>query len=170
MYALAGGGLCLALVASAIYIVGADRELARTDNPPKRYEKVLAEGVTVNRHGVYGVDFLRVGSARIEKVRRGPITLGAFNTLVLDDLEIVMPLDGVPGLEKPPAPAGGESTRTIAASDGVFRLEPATLNFLNPDGTSFSSVSIKGLKVSRQTANGVEPLFSAANRASPKNG
>ncbi len=51
----------------------------------------MAEGVSVRRHGYYGVDFIRCGNCRMEKRKFGALTLGCFNVLCLDDLSIVIP-------------------------------------------------------------------------------
>ena len=51
----------------------------------KRYSTEIAEGVRLRDFRHFGVDLLSFKSCRIEKLRRGPVTLGAFNVLVLEE-------------------------------------------------------------------------------------
>lgn len=58
---------------------------------PKRYARDLAEGVAMQvgaRDGVYHVSCERV---HVEKRKKGALTFGAFNELVLDGLSVVIP-------------------------------------------------------------------------------
>ena len=112
----------------------------------KNYQRTLAEGVRVSRHGCYGIDFIECGSCRVEKMRKGPLTLGGLNVLAIDDLKIVLPPKGdewIPGSSK----NGGKHS---AAHDVAKRLGVSD-GFLKNNGLplKFSGIRIKSLVVDR---------------------
>ena len=97
------GGLLLALAAAlgtwqalrqidSAGIIGSDRA---SSGRKKVFQQTFVEGLRVTRHGFRGVDFLQCGKCRLEKRKQGFITFGGFNVLVLEDLSIVLPPDGV---------------------------------------------------------------------------
>lgn len=63
------------------------RNEARTVN----FGQTVANGVSLRKHGFYGIDFVRCGSCRIEKRKIGALTMGGFNVLILKDLDLVIP-------------------------------------------------------------------------------
>ena len=88
-----GGGTWLALRYVDAHGLGGARTAQRQK---KEYRKVLAEDLRVTRHGVPGVDLLRCGICRLEKRKKGPLTLGGMNVLVMEDLSVVLPPEDSP--------------------------------------------------------------------------
>ena len=83
-----------ALAIVGVYSLDKDRENRGGVSARKHNFTVgMAEGLSVRRHGCYGVDFIRCGSCRVEKRKLGGLTIGCFNVLCLDDLSIVIPDD-----------------------------------------------------------------------------
>ena len=86
-----------AVAAIALAIWGVTRLLDNADvasprnRVQKTYRRTLAEDLRVTREGVYGVDFVKCASCRLEKRKKGPLTFGGLNVLVMEDLSIVMP-------------------------------------------------------------------------------
>lgn len=108
---------------------------------------------------------MRAGSVRIEKIRRGPLTFGAYNALLLENLEITIPLHGNGRIISAALDNAADGGSRDPESPAMLDFNPETFAFLNPGGRSFSSVKIEGLTVSRQTENGTEPLFTAKRGA-----
>lgn len=94
-------GLTVAFCAMTVVMALAIVNVCSTDNASREiggdlarrheFASKLAEGLSLRRHGCYGVDFIRCGSCRMEKRKLGGLTLGCFNVLCLDDLSIVIP-------------------------------------------------------------------------------
>ena len=131
----------------------------------KHYRETLVEGLAVNRHGLYGVDLVRCRSCRVEKRKKGIFTLGGFNVLVIDDLDIILPPEE--GCERPATEGDGDSPRSMARRMGVSD------SFLSARGMpiSFSGLKINGLSVGRLTAeNKPEPAFAAKSAKAVRGG
>ena len=127
----------------------------------------LAEGVSVRRHGIYGVDFIRCGKCRVEKRKLGALTLGCFNVLVLEDLSVVIPprepADDAVSNES----GGGVSARELAEGLGLNE------GFLKSQGCRlrFSGLKISGLSVATlDAASNAVPRFVAANGTAERDG
>lgn len=109
--------------------------------------KKIAEDVVVSRNGIYGVDFVRCGQIRIEKIKRGPFAFGAFNRLVLDDLRVVIPIkskkSNIDGLKS--------DTSTKSTAKDILQNIGVDTDFLVANGINrkFSGLLINGLNISK---------------------
>lgn len=127
----------------------------------RRFSTRVAEGFALRRHGYYGIDFVRCGKCRIEKRKLGPLTLGGFNVLVLEDLAVVLPDRGMRGAS---AGESGGGPHQLSARDiaGELGIDDSMLK-ANGWKTRFSGLKIIGLSVSTlDAATNVVPRFSAA--------
>lgn len=145
-----GGAAVLLLVPGWLDRLDVKVELPRIG---KRYSQVLTEGAVLNKHGVYGVDFVRCGKCSVKKLRKGPLTFGGMNVLVLDDLKVVIP----PREAAATNSADGVTAREIAGRMGVDD------SFLGSRGVGlkFSGLRINGLALSRLDGTNVVPVLSA---------
>ena len=111
--------------------------------PAKKFAKNLAEGVRVSRDGYEGVDFVKCGSCRLEKRKSGALTFGAFNVLVLEDLEVVAPPAGEDdGAASSPQDGDGvDVVRRMGISDAFLTSRRMPLRF--------SAVRISDFSLSR---------------------
>ena len=110
----------------------------------------------------------------MEKRKKGVLTFGGMNTLVLEGLDVVLPPEesGEPGGDGPDAhrPSGGgdgQDARTVVRRLGISD------GFLAKRGVpfKFSSVRIAGLSVGRLAGtNRVERIFSARSGVSRRDG
>lgn len=134
----------------------------------KWYSISLAEGVRVGRHGMYGVDFVKCDSCRIEKLRRGPLSFGGFNVLVLENLEIVMPERDVASVARETSTTKSDSVhelaRDLGLTDGLLTSRGIPLKF--------SGIKISGFRASRLAGDGksVRPAFAAVGAESAVGG
>lgn len=135
----------------------------------KVYKRTFVEGLRVSRHGCFGIDFVECGSCRVEKMRKGPFTLGGVNVLTIDDLKVVLPPRG-DEWKSDAANCGGKQS---AAHDVARRLGVSD-NFLKSNGIPlrFSGLRIKSLTVDRlQDYNGSpEKVFSADSGEAVRDG
>ena len=63
----------------------------QTSSPTKAFSVNVAEEFRYREFHHLGVDLLAFKACRIEKLRRGAVSFGAFNVLVLDDVTINLP-------------------------------------------------------------------------------
>lgn len=141
-----------------VLVLGLPQMLDRLDSGSKgsvvrkRFSRELAADVSLRRHGVYGIDFIRCGSCRIEKLKHGPFTFGGLNVLVLKDLAVVIP----PREENNPE-SGPMTARSFAArlgmNDDFLRAQGA--------GLKFSGLRIERLQLSRLEGTNVVKVLSA---------
>lgn len=139
-------------------VLGLPQMLERDELGPKapvvrkRFSRELAADVSLRRHGVYGIDFVRCRSCRIEKLKHGPFTFGGLNVLVLEDLSVVIP----PREEADPE-FGPITARSFAARLGIDN------DFLRTQGTGlkFSGLRIERLDLSRLEGTNVVKVLSA---------
>ena len=130
----------------------------------KSYRQTIAENLRVTRHGIRGVDFIKCGSCRVEKRKKGFLTLGGMNVLVLEDLSVVLPRME-PELKSPDR--NGSDARSIVRRMGVSD------GFLKERGLPmrFSGLKISNLSVSRLSeANTAEPALSARSAEAVRGG
>ena len=127
------------------------KEVARPSPAPvrqKRYSIPVAESVRYRDLDHLGVDRFTFKGCRIEKRRRGAITFGAFNVLVVERLTV-----NIPALsEKTGSPEKG-------GAEGFAE------RFLQSQGFAagrFSGLRVDGLTVNRCSSNRVERIFTAA--------
>lgn len=128
----------------------------------KRYSQVLTEGAVLNRHGVYGVDFVRCRRCSVEKMRQGPLTFGGLNVLVLEGLEVVLPPSTNDGeaVESPVTPR--EIAGRLGLDDGFLKSQGASLKF--------SGLRVEDLTVSFMRGTNVVRAFSAARGEAKQDG
>lgn len=124
--------------------------------PQKRYSTEIAEGVRLRDFRHFGVDLLSFKSCRIEKLRRGPVTLGAFNVLVLE--EVVVHLVSAAERDAPSAPAASHPV----PGDSLEAFADLFKSVQGLTAKKYSSVRIKGLTVNRWAGGAAERLFTAA--------
>ena len=163
------GGLLVfaALVASVVVVafhLDAGSGLpAAPEARSKVFGRTIAENLRVSRHGVYGVDFVKCRSCRLEKRKRGPLTFGGLNVLVMEDLSIVIP----PEEGEKSADVADDSPRSLVRRLGVSD------GFLTGRGLpiKFSGLRISNLEVSRLAdGNRPEMLFSARKAEAVRGG
>ena len=166
---IVAGGLALTVLAGSaawLAIRHADSIALADSRPaavPKTYRQTLAKNLRVVRSEMACVDFVKCGTCRLEKRKRGPITLGALNMLVLEDLSVVLPDD------ETPEGGGGERDDTM----GVVRHLGVNDGFLSSRGIPyrFSGVRIQRLAVSRFVREkGVQPVFRAEQAEAVRGG
>lgn len=143
------GAACAFVLAAGLLSIAAARRLdvkpSALPRGQKTYSRTLVEGLSVSRHGLYGVDLVTCKSCRLQKRKQGIFTLGAMNVLVIDDLAVVLPRD-----EAPESAVSEEGdARTFARRIGVSD------RFLAVRGIApkFSGLKINGLSVSRFTVD-----------------
>ena len=165
---LTGGCLLFVLMGLCVWMVLRQSvdTVAQTPPRPKVFKRALAEDLRLTRHGVYGVDFVRCGACRLEKRKRGALTFGGFNVLVLEDLSVVLPPDET---EKEPGatPRGDEGARSVVRRMGISE------DFLSGRGIpfKFSSVRVSKLEVNRlEGSNTVVRVFTASGAESVREG
>ena len=142
-------GVCIVL---SFFTLGSSFVLRRFDpahgnvNRSKVYQRTLVEGLRVSRHGCLGVDFVECGSCRVEKMRKGPLTLGGVNVLAIDDLKVVLPPKG----DEWRLGAARDGGKRSSAHDVANRLGVSD-RFLKNNGLplKFSGLRIKSLAVGR---------------------
>ena len=135
---------------------------------PKQFKRVIAEDVQVRQHGLYGIDLITCGSCRLEKRRLGMMTLGGMNTLVLEDLSIVLPPHNGCG-DDPLDEADDERTSAreivnrLGLSDRIVQMGGARLRF--------SGLKIKNLSLAMLSAEtNICPSFVASWGEAQKDG
>ena len=147
--------LALAIIGGTLWVaLQSDGLLAKRAAVPvaaKSFSTEVAEGGRLRDFEHFGVDLLSFGTCRIEKLRRGGITLGAFNVLVLDDVTInLMGPDQSIKHKKEIQP-----TDNTEAFIGLFKSVQGL------SGKKISGVRISRLAVNRLTGGGTEHLFAA---------
>ena len=175
---IAIGALALAgLLGTATWLaVSRSDALGVTAAAPKVkvFRRTLIEDLRVTRHGVMGVDLIRCGVCRLEKRKKGVLTFGGMNTLVLEDLNVVLPPeeggesgDGGQDAHRPSGGGDGQDARAVVRRLGISD------DFLAKRGVpfKFSAVRIAGLSVGRLSGtNRVERIFSARSGVSRRDG
>ena len=149
-----------------------------TEAPPgkerrtEQFSETLAEGVSVQRHGFYGVDFVKCGSCRVEKRKLGLFTLGGFNVLSLHDLSVVIPPGGADAWREKSADAqrsdaGATTVREILAGMGISGESMRMCGAV----PRFSGLTVVNLEVATLLGKtNVCPRFSAAYGVARRDG
>lgn len=133
------------------------------EKPQKKVlRRSLAEDIRIGRQGLYGVDVIRCGKCRLEKKRKGPLTFGGFNVLVLEDLRVVLPGDSDRKTQE-----GDVARPDVEKSSPKKMLAAIGLSdsFLKTQGVvpRFSGVQLEGLEVCRLEGTNVVTIFMAAH-------
>jgi hypothetical protein len=126
----------------------------------KSFSRLVAEGVRYRDYQNLGVDRFAFKSCRVEKRRKGAITFGALNVLVVDGLVLNLPAEAS-------LPGGGAAAGGTVL--GERKDEGLADMLLRSQGLGVGRVSglrINGLTVNRCSTNGVSFVFSAAKAES----
>ena len=143
------GAFCAFVLGAGLLSIVAVRRLhVESDVAPrgqKAYSSTLVEGLSVRRHGLYGVDLVSCRSCRLQKRKMGVFTIGAMNVLVVDELSVVLPRGGEPD--------GSAAAEDSADARSFARRMGLSDSFLAVRGVApkFSGLRINGLSVSRLT-------------------
>jgi hypothetical protein len=123
----------------------------QTEQPvrQKEYVRLIAEGVRYRDFKHFGLDCFSFDRCRVEKRRRGPVTFGAFNVLVVDGLVLNVPVETEPT----------ETSRQDRLPKEGFT--EAFLGSFDLGLERFSGVRIQGLTVNRSCSNRTARVFSA---------
>ena len=148
--AVTGAAVWTALRGGTLSANGAVAPVAR-----KTYSTGIAEGFRLRDCEHMGVDLLAFEAMRIENLRRGGITLGAFNVLALDGLTVNL-VENRSHVQKSSHATDGESA-VPPPFDFIGRLK----NVQGVAGKKCSSVRITRLAVNRLTDGETERLFTA---------
>lgn len=154
-----GGAAVLLLVPGWLDRLDIKVELPRMG---KRYSRVLVEDAVINRHGVYGVDFVRCRRCSVEKLRQGPLTFGGLGVLVLDGLDVVLPPSSNDEKTGESSVRPQEITDRLGVNDGFLKAQGASLKF--------SGLRVKDLTVSLLRGTNVVRAFSAASGEAKQDG
>lgn len=126
----------------------------------KRYTRLVAEGVRYRDYTNIGVDQFSFKSCRLEKRRKGAITFGAFNVLVMEELVLNIPVSAS-------HPRGQEMNvdSTVATENTMKWLKDNYNERILPikglSNERFSGVRISGLTVNRCVSNRLDFVFYA---------
>lgn len=158
--AILGCVLLIGLIALTPFLL--DLEPVQDTSRAKVFKRDLAEGVRIGKKGLYGIDVIRCGKCRLEKRRRGPLTFGGLNVLVLEDLRVVVPGDSdvkARGGDVTPSDAGESSPKQTLAAIGLSD------SFLKTQGVvpRFSDVRLEGLEVCRLEGTNIVMTFMASH-------
>ena len=145
--------LLLVMIVGLFFIVSKPSEKGLLERRRVKLNRDIAEDVKVSRFGIYGIDFVSCARARMEKLKRGPIALGCFNVLILDELKVVLP---------DVCAKTDVSDEDSPGSDALAKMSPSELlsqmgvssEFLAMNGIvkRFSGLRINGLEISRLDA------------------
>jgi len=129
----------------------------RTESPArvKTFSTEIAEGLRFRDFEHWGVDLLAFESMRVENLRRGGITLGAFNVLVIDGMTVNLVWKSEKKTESTFATNGVSPPPSSSAFIGRFKSIHGLTN------KKFSSVRITRLAVNRWNGGKTENLFTA---------
>lgn len=156
--AILGCVLLIGLIALTPFLL--DLEPVQDTSRAKVFKRNLAEGVRIGKKGLYGIDVIRCGKCRLEKRRRGPLTFGGLNVLVLEDLRIVLPE------EEKARMCGSDASLEEDEAESSPRQTMAALglseNILKSQGVArFSGVIVRNLEVCELEGTNVVPVFTA---------
>lgn len=133
----------------------------------KVFKRTLVEGLSVTRHGTFGVEFVKCGTCRLEKRKSGVLTFGGMNMLVIEGLDVVIPP------QDPCESDASADSQDHGDSRALVRRMGISDGFLSQRGIpfKFSCVRISRLSVSRlEESNVVVRVFSAKSAESTRDG
>ena len=160
--------LVLAVCAAISACLLSPSETAVDEPRVKRFNRVIAEDVRIRQHGIYGIDLITCRTCRLEKRKLGMMTLGGLNTLVLEDLNIVLP--PCDRREEDSSEGAGDGRATareivnrLGLSDRIVQMGGARLRF--------SGLKIKNLSLAMLSAEtNICPSFVASWGEAQKDG
>ena len=173
------GGLVVVLLGWGVWVAISRTDVVSQPEPakPKVFRQTLFTDFHVRREGGRGVEFIKCGACRVEKRKRGVLTLGGMNVLVVEDLEVVIP----PEEHQAEDETTNAETRVAGKAKGgkgnnaraVVRRMGITDGFLSNRGMvpKFSGIRITNLAVNRlEGSNQVVRVFSARTAEAEREG
>lgn len=158
IWAILGCALLVGLIALTPFLL--DLEPVQDTARAKVFKRNLAEGVRVGKKGLYGIDVIRCGRCRLEKRRRGPLTFGGLNVLVLEDLRIVLPEEEKARMCG--SDASLEEDEPVSSPRQTMAALGLSENILKSQGVArFSGVIVRNLEVCELEGTNVVPVFTA---------
>lgn len=144
----------------------------------RTFRRDVLEDLAIRRSGLYGVDLVRCGRLRVEKRKLGPLTLGGFNELVIDDLHVVIPpLESESGRATAEAPSSEASVSGTSGGAGAASREILARLGLSSQSLAmqglpkrFSGLTVNGLSVSRLDGTNAVPCFTAVRAIGVREG
>jgi len=134
-------------------------------NAPARatqFSRDVAEGTRFRDFEHFGIDLLAFKSCRVEKLRRGAVTFGAFNVLVLEDVAVNLPMGATATGDGGGSPETGGGEARVAGETGTDGFISLFKSVQGLTHIQFSGMRIHGLAVSRCLADGsLLRMFSA---------
>jgi len=119
----------------------------------KEFSRLIAEGFRYRDMALIGVDRCSFKSCHIEKMKKGHLTFGAFNVLVIDGLLVnIPPVD---------APLPSKGVRAGVKKDSLDSWGGIG-SFLGGHEQKISGLKINGLIVNQCISNQVKPILHAA--------
>ena len=164
------GVLALLIVACAVLstaLFSDESTDGRQVSRKRNFTVGMAEGLSLRRHGYYGVDFVQCGNCRVEKRKIGGFSIGCFNELVLENLSVVIPPDLLSSGDESAKNVQPVSAKELAAAIGVDD------DFLKAHGwrMRFSGLRISNLSVATlDDASNAVPRFVARNGIAKSDG
>ena len=141
----------------------------KSTRPKKVFRQTLAQGVQMESHDKPGTDAVRCRTCTLEKRRKGPLTLGAFNVLRLEGLYVLIP----PDVKHAPSQKrdGGGNGETTSSREIASRLGIGT-SFLKVYGVTqkFSGLAVDSLEVARFEGTNVVTAFTAEHGEAKRDG
>lgn len=125
----------------------------------KAYRSLIAEGVQYRDWKLYGNDRISFARCHVEKRRGGPVTFGAFNVLVIEDLVVNLP-----------DPDAGDGHGKDVGGSGRQDIGGALADITGWTRAKVSGVRIKGFRINRVKGNGLVPYLTAESAESPFGG
>jgi len=169
------GGFVVAVMIAACVVSVLKIDLTPKAAPGKPVERTrnFGEGLKLGRHGLYGLDLVSIGKARMRKLRKGPFMIGAINELVLEDVALVLPEElwrgersGVEGQEKADGRDSQTGPRVMLSKLGV---DAGNLK-LGAKMPRFSALSVSNISVARLEGANAAPWFAAAGGKAERSG
>lgn len=165
--AILGCVLLVGLIALTPFLL--DLKPVQDTSRAKVFKRDLAEGIRIGKKGLYGIDVIRCGKCRLEKRRKGPLTFGGLNILVLENLRVVVPGDSnvrTQGENAAPSDVEESSPKQTLAAIGLSD------SFLKTQGVvpRFSGVRLEGLEVCRLEGTNIVMAFTAARGKAVREG
>ena len=117
----------------------------------KRFSTEVAEGVRFRDFQTHGIDLLAFTSCRVEKLRRGAVTFGAFNVLVLENVVVNLPPEGAAAGNNETPEAGGSSQPAETDAADFISLFKSLQGLTH---IQFSGMRIHGLEINRHLEDG----------------
>jgi len=140
------------------------------DKAPVR-ERNLAEGVRLSRHGLYGIDLVKIGRAHMRKLRKGPFTIGAINELVLEDVSLTLPEELWRDEEASEAEGGAPGEQPTGPKRMLSKLGIKTDSLrMGERVPRFSALAIRNLCVARLEGTNAVPWFAARSGEAKRSG